>query len=91
MIVSYKASKDFLKNDHVELDQQNILFAAMLTAFKHIIGEADPKQVFYVCLFANQLNALSFLRTQAVIEGLREFGGRRELSAAVQLQIKQII
>lgn len=63
----------------------------MLTAFKHIIGEADPKQLFYVCLFANQLNALSFLKSTAVIEGLREFGERKELNAAVRLQIKQIL
>jgi len=63
----------------------------MLTAFKHVVGEADPKQLFYVCLFANQLNALSFLKSTAVIEGLREFGGRKDLNAAVQLQIKQIL
>lgn len=38
IIVSYKASKDFLMANQIEIDQKGIILAAMLDAFKHMAG-----------------------------------------------------
>jgi hypothetical protein len=63
----------------------------MLTSFNNYSGKIDQKVIFYVCLFSHQLSALPYLKNKAILKELIEFRKRKELSAAVQQQLGEII
>jgi hypothetical protein len=91
IIVSYKASKDLLTTNQIEIDPKGIIFAALLDSFRHVAAEAEPIQLFYVCLFAHQLKALPHLKSPTVLEGLKEFSSRKDLSGGMREQLAKIV
>lgn len=81
LIVSYKASKDYLKaQKEEELDAKNIIFPQMLISFNESIltsSDITQKQLFYVCLFARQFSSLQYLKNKVVLGEMKSFAKKK--------------
>lgn len=67
IIVSYQASKSLLAANKIDMDSKGNIFSTLLDSFRHVAQDAEPIHIYYVCLFAQQLNALPYLKSIAVL------------------------